>query len=109
VNDMENISRTLQQSLTQFVTSIVTFIGVIIMMLTISPLLALVVFLTLPPSFYVTAKIASRSQRYFKGQRKALGELNGHVEEMYGGHEIVKAYGREDESIENFRELNEKL
>lgn len=109
VNDMENISRTLQQSLAQLVTSIVTFIGVIVMMLTISPLLALVVFLTLPPSFLVTAKIASRSQRHFKGQRKALGELNGHVEEMYGGHEIVKVFGREDESVKTFQGLNEKL
>lgn len=109
VNDMENISRTLQQSLTQLVTSIVTFIGVIVMMLTISPLLALIVFLTLPPSFIVTAKIASRSQAYFKGQRKALGEVNGHVEEMYGGHEIVKAFGHEEKSIEEFQGLNEKL
>jgi ATP-binding cassette subfamily B protein len=109
VNDMENISRTLQQSLAQLVTSVVTLIGVVVMMLTISPLMTLIVLLTLPPSFIVTAKIASRSQRYFKGQRKALGELNGHVEEMFSGHEIIKAFGREQQSIQKFRGMNEEL
>ena len=109
VNDMDNISNTLQQSLTQLVTSVVTIIGVIVMMLTISPLLSLVVVITLPLSILVTTWIAKRSQTYFAGQQKALGILNGHVEEMYTGHKIVKAFGHEGQSIAEFNELNEKL
>ena len=109
VNDMDNISNTLQQSLTQLIMSAVTLIGVIVLMLTISPLLSLVVLITLPLSIFVTAGIAKRSQGYFKGQQKALGVLNGHVEEMYTGHRIVKAFGHESQSIAQFEELNDKL
>ncbi|ERI05635.1 ABC transporter ATP-binding protein [Aneurinibacillus aneurinilyticus] len=109
VNDVDNISSTLQQSLTQFITSIVTFIGVIVMMLTISPVMTLVVILTLPLSLIVTKAIASRSQAYFVGQQKALGELNGHVEEMYTGHKIIKAFGHEDKSVAVFNDINERL
>ena len=108
VNDMDNISSTLQQSLTQLITSAVTLVGVVVMMLLISPLLSLVIVLTLPLSLLVTMGIAKRSQRYFAGQQKALGELNGHVEEMYTGHKIVKAFGHEHESISKFAELNDK-
>ncbi|HEV2653799.1 MAG TPA: ABC transporter ATP-binding protein, partial [Ktedonobacteraceae bacterium] len=109
VNDMDNISTTLQQSLTQLIISAVTLIGVIILMLTISPLLSLVVLITLPLSLVVTVGIAKRSQRYFAQQQRSLGELNGHVEEMYTGHKIVKAFGREHNSIEEFDKLNDKL
>jgi len=109
VNDMDNISTTLQQSLTQLIISAVTLIGVIILMLTISPLLSLVVLITLPLSLVVTVGIAKRSQRYFAQQQRSLGELNGHVEEMYTGHKIVKAFGREHNSIEEFNKLNDKL
>jgi ATP-binding cassette subfamily B protein len=109
VNDMDNISTTLQQSLTQLITSAVTLIGVIVIMLTISPLLSLVVLITIPLSLLVTIVIAKRSQKYFAGQQKALGRLNGHVEEMFTGHKIVKAFGHEHESIEQFDTLNEKL
>ncbi len=109
VNDMDNISTTLQQSLTQLIISAVTLIGVIVMMLTISPLLSLVVLITLPLSLVVTVGIAKRSQRYFAQQQRSLGELNGHVEEMYTGHKIVKAFGHEGESIEEFDKLNDKL
>ncbi len=109
VNDMDNISNTLQQSLTQLVTSIVTVIGVVVMMLTISPLLTLVVAITLPLSIVITATIAKRSQRYFARQQRALGELNGHVEEMYTGHKIVKAFGREAESVAAFERMNGQL
>ncbi len=109
VNDMDNISTTLQQSLTQLITSAVTLIGVIIIMLTISPWLTLVVLITLPLSLVVTVGIAKRSQRYFAQQQRSLGELNGHVEEMYTGHKIVKAFGREHNSIEEFDKLNDKL
>jgi ATP-binding cassette subfamily B multidrug efflux pump len=109
VNDMDNISTTLQQSLTQLIISAVTLIGVIILMLTISPLLSLVVLITLPLSLVVTVGIAKRSQRYFAQQQRSLGELNGHVEEMYTGHKIVKAFGREHNSIEEFNKQNDKL
>jgi ATP-binding cassette subfamily B protein len=109
VNDMDNISTTLQQSVTQLITSVVTLIGVVVLMLTISPLLTLVVLVTLPLSVFVTMGIAKRSQRYFAKQQKSLGELNGHVEEMYTGHKIVKAFGRERASIAEFDELNESL
>src|SRR5665648_1161514 len=85
--------RQLQQSLTQLITSIVTIIGVVVMMLSISPLLTLIVILTLPLYVVVTMNIAKRSQKHFDAQQKSLGELNGHVEEMYTGHKIVKAYG----------------
>ncbi len=108
-NDVDNISTTLQQSLTQFITSIVTIIGVVVMMLSISPLLTLVVILTLPLYILVTINIAKRSQKHFAAQQKSLGELNGHVEEMYAGHKIVKAYGHEDQSIRTFYSINDKL
>src|SRR5947209_4229393 len=109
VNDLDNISTTLQQSLTQLITSAVTVIGVIVIMLTISPLLSLVVLFTLPLSLVVTVGIAKRSQNYFRTQQRALGHLNGHVEEMYTGHKIVKAFGHEDRSIDEFTNLNENL
>ncbi len=109
VNDVDNVSNTLQQSLTQLITSIVTLVGVIVMMLTISPLLTLILVLTLPLSFLVIKAIAGRSQRYFKSQQEQLGRLNGHVEEMYTGHSIVKAFGRERQSLEAFDEINGKL
>jgi ATP-binding cassette subfamily B multidrug efflux pump len=109
VNDMDNLSTTLQQSVTQLITSAVTLLGVIVLMLTISPFLSLIVLLTLPLSLLVTTVIAKRSQEYFRRQQRALGELNGHVEEMYTGHKIVKAFGREGQSIAEFSERNEKL
>jgi ATP-binding cassette subfamily B multidrug efflux pump len=109
VNDMDNLSTTLQQSVTQLITSTVTLLGVIVLMLTISPFLSLIVVLTLPLSLLVTTVIAKRSQEYFRRQQRALGELNGHVEEMYTGHKIVKAFGREGQSIAEFSERNEKL
>src|SRR5947209_7920186 len=109
VNDMDNLSTTLQQSITQLITSFVTLIGVIVLMLTISPLLSLIVLLTLPLSLLVTMGIAKRSQNYFRSQQRALGELNGHVEEMYAGHKIVKAFGREAQSIAECTVRNERL
>ncbi|MCM3785518.1 ABC transporter ATP-binding protein/permease [Neobacillus mesonae] len=108
-NDVDNISNTLQQSLAQFITSFVTVVGVIVMMLTISPWMTLITVLTLPLSLIVVALVASRSQGYFVGQQKRLGELNGHVEEMYTGHNVVKAFGREEKSIHDFNKINEEL
>jgi len=109
VNDLDNVSSTLQQSLTQLITSVVTLVGVVVLMLTISPLLSLVVVLTLPLSVFVTTTIAKRSQTYFARQQRVLGELNGHVEEMYNGHKIVKAFGRERASVATFDTMNDKL
>ncbi|HBZ79216.1 MAG TPA: ABC transporter [Brevibacillus sp.] len=109
VNDVDTISGTLQQSLTQTITSIITLVGVVVMMLTISPLMTVILMLTLPLSVVVIKLVASRSMPHFKGQQQALGELNGHVEEMYTGHKIVKAFGREKSAIEKFDAINEKL
>ncbi|MHA6534589.1 ABC transporter ATP-binding protein [Paenibacillus sp. BAC0078] len=108
-NDVDNISTTLQQSLTQLITAIVTIIGVIIMMLTISPWLTLITIITLPLSFVVIMGITKRSQSYFIGQQKSLGQLNGHVEEMYTGHRIIKAFGREKHSLDEFDKINDSL
>lgn len=108
-NDVDNISTTLQQSLTQLITSIVTIVGVIIMMLTISPWLTLITIVTLPLSFLVIMGITKRSQAHFIGQQRSLGQLNGHVEEMYTGHRIIKAFGREKESLREFNDINDKL
>jgi ATP-binding cassette, subfamily B, multidrug efflux pump len=108
-NDIDNISTTLQQSLTQLITSIATIIGVVVMMLSISPLLTLVVILTLPLYVGITMFVAKRSQKYFAAQQKEIGALNGHVEEMYTGHKIIKAFGHEKDSIETFNKINDKL
>ncbi|MGM9923800.1 MAG: ABC transporter ATP-binding protein [Bacillus sp. (in: firmicutes)] len=109
VNDMDNISTTLQQSLTQLITSFVTIVGVIIMMLTISPIMTLILLLTLPLSAVIAMLIAKRSQGHFIGQQRELGNLSGHVEEMYTGHEVVKAFGHEKKAMQEFQEINERL
>ena len=108
-NDVDNISSTLQQSITQFISAIVSIVGAIIMMLTISPYLTLISIVTLPLSAIITMRVASKSQKHFAKQQEVLGELNGHVEEMYTGHTIVKAFGHEKESIEEFKNINEEL
>ena len=109
INDIDNINNTMQQSVTQLITSVITFVGVIIMMLTISPVLALVCFLTIPLSILATVKIAKRSQVQFRSQQATLGAMNGHIEEMFTGHQIVKAFGHEKKAIEKFDSVNEKL
>jgi len=108
-NDVDTIATTLQQSLTQIITSVITITGYIVMMLTISGTLTLIVLVTLPLYIAVTAFIAGRSQKYFAAQQKELGELSGHVEEMYTGHRIVKAFGREKDSMEKFEAVNNRL
>ncbi len=108
-NDMDTVGSTLQESLGRALSSAVTLIGVLVMMLSINLLMTLIVLATLPLSIVITAQIARRSQRYFAGQQRILGELNGHVEEMYTGHGIVKAFSREEASIRRFREINEEL
>jgi len=108
-NDIDTIGSTLQQSLTQFITSIVTIVGIIIMMLTISPLLTLISIVSLPLSIFVIKPILKRSQKHFADQQRTLGELNGHIEEMYTGHQIVKAFGHEKKSGAQFNLVNEEL
>ncbi|MGE5404340.1 MAG: ABC transporter ATP-binding protein [Candidatus Saccharibacteria bacterium] len=108
-NDIDNISSTLQQSLTQVITSLVTLVGVLIMMLTISPWLTLIYVCVIPLSGLVTKAAATRSQKYFIGQQASIGQLNGHVEEMYTGHVIVKGFGYERKSVDKFNSINEKL
>ena len=105
-NDIDTISSTLQQSLIQLITSLITLLGISVIMLIISPLLSLVVFLSLPLSFLITRFVASRSQKFFVGQARELGNLNGHVEEMFGGHSVVKAFNYEQKSVEVFQHTN---
>jgi ATP-binding cassette subfamily B protein len=108
-NDVDLIGSTLQQSATQFITSIVTIVGIIIMMLTISPLLTLISIISLPLSIFVIRPVLKRSQKHFMDQQRSLGQLNGHIEEMYTGHQVVKAFGHERKAIAQFDEVNEEL
>jgi ATP-binding cassette subfamily B multidrug efflux pump len=108
-NDIDNIGQSLQQSLTQLITSLLTIVGVLILMLTISPLLAVISLLAVPASLAVTILIVRRSQQQFVAQWASTGALNGHVEEMHTGHAIVKAFGRQREAIEVFDQENERL
>jgi ATP-binding cassette, subfamily B, multidrug efflux pump len=108
-NDIDNIGQTLQQSLTQLITSILTVIGVLVMMLSISWDLALISLLAVPASVIVTMLIIRRSQRQFVAQWASTGALNGQVEEMHTGHNIVTVFGRHRETMEHFDEENERL
>jgi ATP-binding cassette subfamily B multidrug efflux pump len=108
-NDVDTVSQTLNQSLTQIITSVVTVIGVLIMMLTISWLMTLVALLIVPVSMGVIALVVSQSQKYFKQQQDYLGHINGHVEEMFGGHVVMKAFNGEAESVGRFDGLNDTL
>jgi ATP-binding cassette subfamily B protein len=108
-NDIDNIANTLQQTLTQLITSVLTVIGVLAMMFWISPLLAVISLLMVPLSFVVTMFIARRSQPHFTAQWKWTGLLNGHVEESYTGHELVKVFGHRRESIAQFDHANDLM
>jgi ATP-binding cassette subfamily B protein len=108
-NDVDVISSTLQQVLTQLITSIVTLVGIVVMMLTISTMLTLIAFVTLPLSFLATKVIAKQSQKFFARQQKYLGQLSGQVEEMYTGHKIVKVFNYEKQSIDKFNKVNDQL
>jgi ATP-binding cassette, subfamily B, multidrug efflux pump len=108
-NDIDNIAQSLQQTMSQLLTSLLTVIGVIAMMIYVSPLLSVVALITVPVSALITMTIAKRSQPQFVRQWKTTGTLNGHVEEAYTGHELVKVFGRTRETVEAFHELNEEL
>jgi ATP-binding cassette subfamily B protein len=109
INDMDNIASTLQQNLTQFITSVVTFIGVLWMMLTISWQLTLIALATVPLSLIVVMIVAPKSQKFFAAQQKSLGLLNDQVEETYGGHTVVKTFNHEAADQVVFEEENDRL
>lgn len=108
-NDVDTVSQTLNQSLTQIITSVVTMIGVLVMMFSINWIMTLVALLILPISALFIRFIVKRSQKYYKKQQDYLGHVNGHVEEMFGGHIVVKAFNGEKRSIEEFNKLNTTL
>lgn len=108
-NDIDNIAMTLQQSLTQLVTSVLTVIGVLAMMIWISPILALISILTVPLTFVVTMFITKRSKPHFVQQWKWTGSLNAHVEETFSGHELVRVYGHREVAIRDFDDVNNKM
>ncbi len=108
-NDVETVSGNLNQSIVQVITSVTTLIGVVIMMLTISPIMTLIAFATLPFTLIITKKVVKLSQPHFIGRQKYLGQANGHVEEMFSGHVVVKAFNREDESQAQFEEILDNL
>lgn len=108
-NDVDTLSQSLNQSATQVITSVATIIGVLVMMLSISPLMTVIVILILPLSMGLIGMIVKRSQRYFKEQQEYLGYVNGQVEEVYGGHNIVKAFNKEDDVIDEFDRDNDRL
>ena len=108
-NDIDNVSQALQQTLSQLLTSLLTVIGVTVMMIVISPLLALIALVTIPVSILVTSVIGKRSQKLFIAQWKATGELNGHIEEAFTGHSLVKVFGRQREVEATFAAKNETL
>ncbi len=108
-NDVDTVTQTLNQSLSQIVTNVTMMVGVLCMMLSISPLMTLVALCILPVSVLIVMNVVKRSQPYFRQQQDYLGHVNGHVEEMYGGHVVVTAFGREEESLGVFDKMNAKL
>ncbi len=108
-NDIDNLGQSMQQTLSQIVTSVLTIAGVLIAMLLISPLLALIALVTVPVSVFLVARIGKRAQPQFVRQWSVTGELNGHIEEMYTGHSLVKVFGQAEQASNTFTEHNEKL
>jgi ATP-binding cassette subfamily B protein len=108
-NDVDTISQTLNQSMTQIITSVITMLGILVMMLSISWMMTLVAVLIVPLSAVIIALVVKQSQKFFKQQQDYLGHVNGHVEEMYGGHIVMKAFNGEKKSVEQFDVLNNTL
>ncbi|MFD0769797.1 ABC transporter ATP-binding protein [Bacillus sp. CGMCC 1.60114] len=108
-NDVDTVSQTLNQSMSQIITSVITIIGVLIMMLSISWQMTLVALLILPVSMMLIMGVVKRSQKYFKSQQEYLGHVNGQVEEIYSGHNIVKAFNTEEDEVKKFEEVNDIL
>ncbi|MFV0551670.1 MAG: ABC transporter ATP-binding protein [Anaerorhabdus sp.] len=108
-NDVDTISNSLQQSLDQIVTAVTSLIFILIMMLAISPILTLIGVITVPLALIISMKIAQTAQRFFKEQQDTLGDLNGYVEEMYTGHNVISAFGKEEDVIDDFEVTNHDL
>jgi ATP-binding cassette subfamily B multidrug efflux pump len=108
-NDIDNLAQSTQQALSQLVTSLLTIVGVLILMFVISPLLALIALVTVPLSVLVVARIGKRAQPQFVRQWSVTGRLNGHIEEMYSGHSLVKVFGQRDQAMATFSEHNDQL
>jgi len=108
-NDVDLISQSLNQSISQLITSVATVIGVVVMMLSINVLMTVTAILTVSMSFGLIGAVIRTSQKLFRAQQDSLGNMNGHVEEMYGGHSIVQAFNRQDDSIKRFYQINETL
>lgn len=108
-NDVDTLSQSLDQSISQILTSTTTLIGVIVMMLTISPLMTLVTLVIVPIALFMMSFIMKHSQKYFKAQQEFLGDINGTIEEAYSGHTVVKLFNGEEKTIEEFNKTNEKL
>ncbi|UYX11911.1 ABC transporter ATP-binding protein [Lactobacillus delbrueckii] len=108
-NDVDTIAQSLNQSMAQIITSTVTVVGVVIMMFTISWQLTLIALAILPVTFGILGMVMSRSQKYYIGQQKALGDADGHIEEMYGAHQIVQAFNGEAASVATFKKYNDEL
>lgn len=108
-NDVDTLSQSLNQSVTQMITSVTMLIGVLIMMLSISPLMTLVALLILPLSVFLISIIVKHSQRYFRNQQEYLGHVNGQVEEVYSGHNIVKVFNKEEDVLKEFNKMNDTL
>ena len=108
-NDVDTLGQSLNQGLTQLITSTTTIIGVLVMMLSINPLMTLVTVVILPVSIVLIMVVVKRSQKFFVAQQRTLGEINGLVEETFSGHAIVKAFNREDGTVDNFNQTNARL
>ena len=108
-NDVDTLGQSLNQALTQLITSVTTIIGVAVMMLSISPLMTLITLIILPVSVLLMMMVVSRSQTHFINQQKYLGEINGQVEEIYSGQTVVKVFNREASAVEKFEECNDRL
>lgn len=108
-NDVDTLGQSLNQSITQIITSIATLIGSLVMMISISPLMTLLALVILPVSVSLIGFVMKKSQKYFKDQQEYLGHINGQVEEVYGGHLVIKAYNKEKETLDEFRKTNDIL
>ena len=108
-NDVDSVTQTLNQSLSQVVTQVTLLLGVLIMMLSISPWMTLVALCILPVCLIIVTSVIRHSQKFFRSQQEYLGHVNGHVEEMYGAHVVVTAFNGQENSIRDFNEMNEKL
>ena len=108
-NDIDTVATSLQQGLGEVITAVSMLLGIMVMMFTISWIITLICLLILPASFFVTQFVIKRSQKYFKGQQEQIGHISGHVEEVFSAHTVIKAFGKEADSIKNFDGINEKL